>query len=133
MDEMSVQVRGIIFFLLVLVVIFAWSHFYSPPVPPIQKPVPTASQQPAPSQASASQPVSSSKSAAQQVPEKIQAVQASAERTVAIDSSLYHVELSNRGGVVRSWRLKNYFDDQKPPHPLELVDPDGAQQLGWPF
>ena len=35
--------------------------------------------------------------------------------------------------VVRSWKLKKYFDDQKPPHPLDLVDPSASQQLGWPF
>ena len=34
---------------------------------------------------------------------------------------------------MRSWKLKNYFDDQKPPHPLDLVDPSASQQLGWPF
>src|SRR6202040_139729 len=64
---------------------------------------------------------------------KIEAIQASAETTVAVDSALYHVELFNRGGVVRSWKLKKYFDDQKPPQPLELVDSSAGQQLGWPF
>ena len=50
-----------------------------------------------------------------------------------VESTLYRVEISNRGGVVKSWKLKKYFDDQKPPQPLELVDPDGSAQLGWPF
>ena len=35
--------------------------------------------------------------------------------------------------VVKSWKLKNYNDDQKPPQPLELVDSDGSAQLGWPL
>ena len=39
----------------------------------------------------------------------------------------------NRGGVVQSWKLKKYFDDQKPPQPLDLVNDSVAQQLGWPF
>ena len=40
MKEMSDQVRGIVFVLLALVILFAWSHFYKPPVPPPQpKPV----------------------------------------------------------------------------------------------
>ena len=60
-------------------------------------------------------------------------VQASAEKLIDIDSPLYHVQISNRGGVVRSWKLKKYLDDQTPPHPLELVNQDAAQQLGWPF
>ena len=32
-----------------------------------------------------------------------------------------------------TWKLKKYFDDQKPPHPLDLVNAQRAQQLGWPF
>jgi YidC/Oxa1 family membrane protein insertase len=71
--------------------------------------------------------------AALAAPAKIEAVQADAEKTIVIESSLYRVEISNRGGVVKSWKLKKYFDDQRPPRPLELVNPDGSQQLGWPF
>ena len=44
MNEMSDQVRGIIFVVLVLVVIFAWSHFFTPAVPPPQKQAQTSSQ-----------------------------------------------------------------------------------------
>ncbi len=34
---------------------------------------------------------------------------------------------------MRSWKLKKYLDDQTPAHPLELVNQDASQQLGWPF
>jgi YidC/Oxa1 family membrane protein insertase len=57
----------------------------------------------------------------------------SAEKTVAIESALYRVELSNRGAVVRSWTLKKYFDDQKQPRPLDLVNADTSRELGWPM
>jgi YidC/Oxa1 family membrane protein insertase len=133
MDEMSDQVRGIIFVVVVLVVIFLWSHFFSPAVPPQQKSVQTSSQQ------SAAPPNTSTQASAKALPtQEVKAANlavaaATAENIVAIDSSLYHVELSNRGGVVRSWKLKKYFDDQKPPQPLELVDSDATQHLGWPF
>ena len=60
-------------------------------------------------------------------------VEASEEKTVVVESPLYRVELSNRGGVVKTWQLNKYFDDQKPPHPLDLVNDSVAQQLGWPF
>jgi YidC/Oxa1 family membrane protein insertase len=138
MDEMSDQVRGIIFVVVVLVVIFLWSHFYGPTVPPPQKSAQTSAQQAAASQTAAPQ-TAAIQPAAKAVPEeeatpaKVEAAAASAENIVTIDSGLYHVELSNRGGVVRSWKLKKYFDDQKPPQPLELVNRDAAQQLGWPF
>jgi YidC/Oxa1 family membrane protein insertase len=43
------------------------------------------------------------------------------------------VELSNRGAVVRSWQLRKYSDDHKPPRTLDVVHPDAAQASGWPF
>ena len=55
------------------------------------------------------------------------------ERTIVVESPLYRVEFSNRGGVVRSWKLKKYLTDQKPPRPLDLVNADASNQLGWPF
>ena len=59
---------------------------------------------------------------------------ASAENSVVIESDLYHVEISNRGGVVRSWQLKKFTDDHKPPRTLDLVHPEAAQASGsWPF
>lgn len=133
MNEMSDQVRGIIFVVLVLLVIGVWSHFYSPPVPPVQKSAQTAPKQSGSPQAVATQPAMKSAPSAPGPPAKIEAVQASAEKTVVVESTLYRVEISNRGGVVKSWELKKYFDDQSPPRPLDLVNPDGSQQLGWPF
>jgi YidC/Oxa1 family membrane protein insertase len=60
-------------------------------------------------------------------------VEATNEKLIAIESPLYAVEFSNRGGVARSWKLKKYFVDQKEKLPLELVNTAAAQQLGWPF
>jgi YidC/Oxa1 family membrane protein insertase len=58
----------------------------------------------------------------------------SQERTIVVENSLYRVQISNRGGVVKSWQLKKYFDDAKPPKVLDVVHPDAAQQSGgWPF
>jgi YidC/Oxa1 family membrane protein insertase len=50
-----------------------------------------------------------------------------------VENGLYRVELSNRGGVVRSWQLKRYRDDSRPPRTLDVVSPEGGQQLGWPL
>jgi len=56
------------------------------------------------------------------------------ERTIVVENDLYRVEFSNRGAVVKSWQLKKYTDDAKPPRILDLVHPDAAQQTGgWPF
>jgi YidC/Oxa1 family membrane protein insertase len=138
---MSDQMRGIVFVVAALAILFVWQHFYKPPVPP-----PSAKGAPA-SQASGSATSQTSgalsgttplgatptgkMSAAAPVNPAVE--QASEEKSVVVESGLYRVEFSNRGAVVRSWLLKKYFDDAKPPRPLDLVNADAAQQLGWPF
>jgi YidC/Oxa1 family membrane protein insertase len=136
---MSDQTRGIIFVIAVVVVTFVWVKWFQPPPPktppqvagkmtPAQNSGP-GSTQPAAMQAAAQAGAAGTPANAA----KIAAVQAAAEQTIVVESQLYRVELSNRGGVVRSWTLKQYFDDQKPPHPLDLVNPGNAQELGWPM
>jgi YidC/Oxa1 family membrane protein insertase len=133
-NELSDQVRAVIFVLLVLVVFFAWSHFFRPPAPPEKQNQPAAETAPRKPGGTESMPAkdrTGDRASAQAMITPV--AQASAETTVELESSLYSVELSNHGGVVRSWKLKKYFDDQKQPHPLDLVDPEAAGQLGWPF
>jgi YidC/Oxa1 family membrane protein insertase len=134
---MSDQTRGIIFVVIVIAVTFIWMHYFQPPVPPPQnptqvagKPVPGGGSTQAPPAQSAGQTTAS---AAPATAPKIPVVQATAEKNIIVESALYRVELSNRGGVVRSWKLKKYFDDQKTPQPLDLVNSDVAQELGWPL
>ena len=58
----------------------------------------------------------------------------SQERTIVVENALYRVEISNRGGVVKSWQLKKYKDDAKPPRVLDVVHPQASAQIGgWPF
>lgn len=63
----------------------------------------------------------------------IPAARANAQQLVVIDSPIYQVKLSNQGGVVRSWRLKKYLNESKPPKPLDVVNPESSQQFGWPL
>jgi YidC/Oxa1 family membrane protein insertase len=59
---------------------------------------------------------------------------ATAERTVVIESGVYHVEISNKGAVVRKWVLEQYTDESTPPKKLDLVHPEAAAQFGgWPL
>ncbi len=131
MKEMSDQERTILFVVLAIVIFFTWSHFFMPAVPPPQGPGQTAAPV-APAQSSTAPPASAPANTAAGTA-KIPVIQASQERIIVVESALYRVELSSRSGVVRSWKLKNYLDDETPPHPLDLVNPDAAQQLGWPF
>ena len=135
MKEMSDQTRGIVFVVLVVLVTFVWMHFFAPPTPP-QKPATAVQSAPAQAGGGKAAPetaVGAGTAAATSAPTNVKPVEAKAETTIAVDSTLYHVELSNRGGVVRSWKLKKYLDEEKPPKPLDLVNPDAAQELGWPF
>jgi YidC/Oxa1 family membrane protein insertase len=141
--EMSDQVRGIVFVVISLLILFAWGHFYKPPVPPPQinpsqssAPLNQQALQQGSAQTGATGNASSSagaKSTGTAAAANSSVVEASEEKTVVVESALYRVELSNRGGVVKTWQLNKYFDDQKPPHPLDLVNDSVAQELGWPF
>src|SRR5579863_5964093 len=140
---MSDQVRGIVFVVISLLILFAWGHFYKPPVPPQQSnPSQTSAplNQQSPQQGSAPPGAAgnaasgaTAKSGGTTAATNPSVVEASEEKTVVVESALYRVELSNRGGVVKTWQLNKYFDDQKPPHPLDLVNDSVARELGWPF
>jgi YidC/Oxa1 family membrane protein insertase len=132
---MNDQIRAIVFILLALLILFTWGHFFKPPVTAPQQ-TPAGNAQVAPGASAGSQASAAGMSAlpaAASKPPSAGAVQASEEKTIVAESQLYRVEFSNRGGVVRSWKLKKYLTDQKPPRPLDLVNADAAKQLGWPF
>ena len=132
---MNDQIRAIVFILLALLVLFTWGHFFKPPVPAPQQ-TPVGTPQVAPAGGAGSQASIAGVGApatATSRPTSVGAVQATEEKTIVVESPLYRVEFSNRGAVVRSWKLKKYLTDQKPPRPLDLVNADAAKQLGWPF
>jgi YidC/Oxa1 family membrane protein insertase len=138
-SEMNDQVRAVVFIVLALIILFTWGHFFKPPVPiPPPSQTGTALVAPAGGQATGTSVPSAAANSSTTLsagskPSAIPTVQATAEKTVTIESTLYSVDFSNRGGVVRSWKLKRYLTDQKPPRPLDLVNADSAPQLGWPF
>ena len=133
---MNDQIRAVVFILLALLILFTWGHFFKPPAP---APAPTGSAisqggtSPAPSGQPAATILRDSAAAAEKKTASAAAIQAAEEKTIVVESPLYRVEFSNRGGVVRSWKLKKYLTDQKPPRPLDLVNADASKQLGWPF
>ena len=56
--------------------------------------------------------------------------QAAAEAETVIENDLYRVTFTNRGGLVKSWVLKTYFDEHG--KPLELVS-NAAPAYGYPM
>jgi YidC/Oxa1 family membrane protein insertase len=136
---LSHELRLLLASLLSMAVILLWIRFFGPK-PPIAKPQatkPGVSSPAIPAQTSVMAP-SPSPTPTTTTPNAVTlAVPAKAdreERTIVIENSLYRVEISNRGAVVKSWQLKNYRDDSKPPKVLDVVHPEAAQQTGgWPF
>ena len=146
--KLTHELRIVVASLLSLVVILLWAKFFGPKPPtnlpqgnrPAQTaPAPTTPGSGTPSAATPSTnsaapsrgTMTSMSSVAQAaIPPKSEAQ----ERTIVVENDLYRVEFSNRGAVVKSWQLKKYTDDSKPPRILDLVHPDAAQQTGgWPF
>jgi YidC/Oxa1 family membrane protein insertase len=133
--ELSPERRALLAGLLSLLVIIIWSMIYKPPAPP--KPSPhQAATETAGQTGAAARPATAPTRAPAAVapgPSAIPPRAAGEERTIVVESHLYRVELSNRGAVVRSWQLKKYTDDHKPPRTLDVVHPDAALAGGWPF
>ena len=128
--ELSMEIRLLIAFLLMGVVLFVTPYFYKTPPPPVQKPA-------APKTAEVAKPVEAAPSTAaapnaEQTAAPTQpAMGAGVEQTFTIDTQLYEIRFSNRGGVVQSWLLKKYRDhDGKP---LQLVNTVAAAKVGYPF
>jgi YidC/Oxa1 family membrane protein insertase len=59
------------------------------------------------------------------------AKQASAESEIVVENGLYRITLTNKGGVAKSWVLKNFKDDKGAP--LELVNSLAASKYGHPL
>ena len=144
MKEMSDQVRVAIAAVLSLVVIVAYSLIVKPQKPP-QTPdqappaavvgnAPAAPAGPGPTPGTTVTPVKPATPAAPAAPISVPAVAAPTEKSVVVESGLYRVELWNRGGVVQSWQLANYYDDNQPPRTLDVVHADAARmEDAWPF
>jgi YidC/Oxa1 family membrane protein insertase len=60
------------------------------------------------------------------------AIEASSATTTVVESPLYRVTFSNKGGVVTSWILKKYTNDAQT-KPLDLVNDAAAKQFGYPL
>src|ERR1700735_2851575 len=131
--ELSMEQRLLLAFVLMGLVLFLTPYFYKAPPPPPK----TTAQANSPTAATASTAASPAASkttdaapAAPTAPVPGQIVGAS-EQQFVIDTDIYRVTLSNRGGTVRSWILKKYSDKQG--QPLELVNPASYSKVAPPF
>jgi YidC/Oxa1 family membrane protein insertase len=141
-DKFTPELRILVASLLSMVVILLWAKFFAPkpPVRPQQQNPPAASAPATPGQPANTGMQASKAASTTSVPSApvsaptIPAVAGAQERTLVVENALYRVEFSNRGAVVKSWQLKKYRDDSKPPRTLDLVHENSAKLTsGWPF
>lgn len=131
--------------LLSMAVILLWAKYFGPK-PPVNAPQANRAAQTAPATAGATPSAASPEPAvsptpdvqvnknAPALPTTVKTIRETAERTIVIENDLYRVEFSNRGAVVKSWKLKKYKDDSKPQQILDVAHPEASQATGsWPF
>ena len=118
------------FMLLVLAVFLGYQYFFMKPKPDQQQsqaPAAAGQSQPA-AQSTQSQPQSAAALSAQPqagVPE----VSASLETNTTVENEFYKIVFTNRGGQVKSWILKKYFDSTG--KPLDMVQQQAAARFGF--
>ena len=140
--KLSDEQRAGLALLLMVLVLMLWSRFYKPPVPPkapetnppaanVQQPSTVG---PGMGNTQAAGVQGGGAAGSEVAPATVPVKEAKAEQTIIVESGLYRVELSNRGGVARSWTLNKYHDNENPPKPLDLVNTAAAEQLkAWPL
>jgi YidC/Oxa1 family membrane protein insertase len=99
---------------------------YFPTPPPPQKIAQTEQTPPAPPASKVDSPTAATPST------PAVTKQAAGETETVIESNLYRVTFTNRGGQVKSWILKK-FDNDAENGPLDLVNPTTAAQYGHPL
>jgi len=129
-NDPGMERRLLLVFALTFLVIILFQPLLKKYMPQTSMPAPET-----PAAQSSSQPAAQPAapvSAAAQVPLPAKGVtkQAAAEAETVIENDLYRVTFSNRGGLVKSWILKTYFDEHG--QPLELVS-KAAEKYGYPL
>src|SRR5271166_481885 len=129
--ELSMEIRLLIAFALMFLVLFVTPYIYKPaPAPKATTPAATpaqAAQLTKKPEAEAATPTAAAP-AKQPVPGEIKAA---VEQTFLIDTDLYKIQFTNQGAVVKSWLLKKFVDSSG--KPLELVNAASFAKVPPPF
>ena len=129
--------RLLLAFVLMGLVLFLTPYFYKAPPPPAKKTAPattrtdsdTNRQLKAPPRAiGGASRCSPNPPQPNRCPDRLRLLPSS---SLIIDTDIYHITLSNRGGTVRSWILKKYRDKQG--KPLELINEASYSKVAPPF
>jgi YidC/Oxa1 family membrane protein insertase len=129
--ELTMEVRLLIAFLLMGLVLFFSQYLYKTPPPGPKQVAPTTPAQAAQETKKPETPApdaAKSTEVSKPVPGQIQA---SSEQEFTVDTDIYTIHFSNRGAVVKSWMLKKYLDHNG--KPLELVNPASFAKVPPPL
>ena len=123
--ELSIELRLLIAFILMGVVLFVTPYFYKTVTPPVKKtaPVSTTSAPATAPPAAPTAPAETAVAAASEAADSETAappVAAQKEETRTIETDLFRITFSNRGAVVKSWLLKKHKEHSG--DPLQLVN-----------
>jgi YidC/Oxa1 family membrane protein insertase len=120
------------FMLVVLAIFLGYQYFFAKPKPEPQPPAQTQSpSQPAAPAAPSAQGQAQSAAAPAQASAATPQVSASIETGVTVENELYRIVFTNRGGQVKHWILKKYFDSAG--KPLDMVQAQASALFGLPL
>jgi YidC/Oxa1 family membrane protein insertase len=140
--NLTPELRILVASLLSMGVILLWARFFAPKPPvvppqanrPAQTAPPSTGSTATPAANAASPPRGKATAVSPATQASVPQKSDSQERSIVVENDSYRVEFSNHGAVVKSWQLKHYTDDSKPPRVLDVVHPQAAEQTGgWPF
>jgi len=113
------------------VVLFVWTAVFQKPPPPPPETTPDLTTE------QVQQPVQKilpeQKASPKEIPvqEDFEAITETREKQIVIETSLFKAVWSNKGAVLKSWRLKEHFDEEG--EPLELISGRSAVIDRFPF
>lgn len=122
------ELRLLIAFVLMGIVLFVTPYFYKPPAGP-KRTAPPAT--PAQAEQVTKPPEAKKPENPQQPSASTPAISAENEQTFTIETGLYGVQFTNVGGVVRNWVLKKFLDSRG--KPLDLVNTAALAKAPAPF
>src|SRR5262245_47328090 len=125
--------RVILAFVLSFVVLYAFRALYSPP-PPAEPPASVQLPVPTPPEGNNTVPAEvavKGKQASQSAAERPEEIKAESREELQFETPLYIATVSNVGGVLKSFKLKQYLDGEG--HPVELINQESGEKVGWPL
>ena len=127
--EMSMEIRLLITFVLMGLVLFLTPYVLKNTSPPAAPKKEAVAPKPEPAKSAPAAETPAPTVAAQAAAGTIMAERQ--DDQITLETDLYRIQFSNRGAAVRSWVLKKFFDQSK--KQVELVNAAGGTRLGFPF